>query len=110
MKITVLVRAVLARHWIDNMLVSVTTRRGMVFISGRLHKITAVDEYDDVDEDELMIIEQEIRRIKGVKRISYNLEGWIKDGGRFVKVESVKEKKRERREGGAAVSYEPEDE
>ncbi|RKY17232.1 MAG: hypothetical protein DRP63_04030, partial [Planctomycetota bacterium] len=40
------------------------------------------------------IIEQEIRRIKGVKRVIYNIEGWLKDGGRFVKVETVQREKK----------------
>ena len=111
MKITVLVRSVLARHWIDNMLVSVMTRRGIVSLSGRLHKITAVDEHDDINEDEMMVIEQEIRRIKGVRRVIYNLEGWMKDGGRFVKVETVHDERREKKKGAesAQAPIEPED-
>ena len=112
MKITVRVRGVLARHWIDNMLVSVMTRRGVVYLGGRFHKITAVDEHDDISEDDLATIEQEIRRIKGVKRVIYNIEGWLKDGGRFIKVETVhREKKgkkgRKGKEDGAKLAPAP---
>jgi len=111
MKITVRVRGVLARHWIDNMLVSVMTRRGVVHLGGRLHKITAVDEYDDINEDELMTIEQEIRRIKGVKRVIYNIEGWLRDGGRFIKVQTGYRDKEGRKDGAerAPTPYEPEE-
>ena len=101
MKAAVLVRSVLARHWIDNTLVSIMVHRGAAHISGRLHKITAIDDKDDMNEDELMVIEMEIKRIKGVKRVIYNLEGWYKDGGRFVKSQpsyrpGKEEKKREK--------------
>ncbi|RKY13289.1 MAG: hypothetical protein DRP82_05595 [Planctomycetota bacterium] len=105
MKITVRVRGVLARHWIDNMLVSVMTRRGVVHLGGRLHKITAVDEYDDINEDELATIEQEIRRIKGVKRVIYNIEGWLKDGGRFVKVETVHKQEKGKKDGKDGAEF-----
>jgi len=94
------------------MLVSVMTRRGVVHLGGRLHKITSIDEYDDINEDELIVIEQEIRRIRGVRRVIYNIEGWLKDGGRFVKVETVHRDKEGRKDGAerAPTSYEPPEE
>jgi len=87
------------------MLVSVMTRRGVVHLGGRLHKITAVDEYDDINEDELATIEQEIRRIKGVKRVIYNIEGWLKDGGRFVKVETVHKQEKGKKDGKDGAEF-----
>jgi len=91
------VRRVFARHWLDATLVSIMTHRGVVHIAGILQKIHAVDEHDDVNEDLLQTIEQEIKRIKGVKRVVFTLDGWVKDGGQFRRIAVVQRKKKTER-------------
>jgi len=88
------VRRIIARHWIDNSFVSIMTHRGVVHISGTLRKINAIDANDEVGEDVLQSMEQEIRRIKGVKRIVFTVDGWVKDGGHFIKISTPKKERR----------------
>ncbi|MCX7702940.1 MAG: hypothetical protein N2234_02400 [Planctomycetota bacterium] len=97
--ISAAVRRIFARHWVDNTLVSVMAHRGVVHITGIMHKVNAIDEKDDIGEDTLQIIESEIKRIKGVKRIIFSLDGWVKDGGQFIKTATRRkfEMKEERR-------------
>lgn len=97
MLINTRVRRIFAKYWLDATLVSIMTHRGVVHIAGVLHKIHAIDERDEVNEDLLQVLEQEIKRIKGVKRIIFTIDGWVKDGGQFKRISPVKRESKTKR-------------
>lgn len=101
------VRGVLAKHWIDVNLVTVMTIRGVVFLQGRMRKITAGSPQDEIGEEMLASMELEMKHIKGVKQIVYRLEDWRKDGGKFAKTEA-KKKEEEKKKAEPVVEEEKE--
>lgn len=95
------IRGVLAKHWIDTNLITVMTIRGVVFLQGRLRKITVGSRQDEIGEEMLATMEWEMRHIKGVKQIVYRLDDWRKDGGKFTKTEAKKKEEEKKVEPGA---------
>ena len=78
------VRGIFAKHWLDTSQLSVVTIKGNVYIGGNVRKLPAVSLDVDVNEDLMEIINYEIGRIRGVKRVTYRLEDWRREGGKFI--------------------------
>ncbi len=72
------VRAVLARAWILTSAVDVGCCRGVVRLRGELrhHGTHAAQELDG---NRIELLEQELRRIRGVRRVHMDLENWRRD-------------------------------
>lgn len=91
------VRGILARHWIDTNLITAMTIRGVVFLQGRMKKITMIPGQEEVGEETLASMELEMRHIKGVRQIVYRLDDWRKDGGKFLRTEAKKKEEEKKR-------------
>ena len=93
---TVNVRRALIRHWIDLDQIIISPTRNHVRVSGRIETIQR-----DVDPmgmaSLLTILEEEIRRCKGVDRVIFDLENWTKNSeGEWIETD--------KNSGRAAVS------
>jgi len=95
-KINSRVRGIFARHWIDTSKLSIVSVKGIVYLGGQLRKIAGASSQIKINEDLLDKIDAEIRRLKDVKRVTYRLDDWRRDDGKFVthdRVTHVKDKK-----------------
>ncbi len=79
LKINARVRAVLARHWVDLTRVTFAAVNGTVRLSGVLKRLSTEEESSYFSEEDVLIIEQELRSIPGVRRVYIDLENWKKD-------------------------------
>ncbi len=75
---TVNVRRALIRHWIDLDQLTVSPQRGYVRVSGRIELIQRDAELQGMA-SLLLILEEEIRRVKGVDRVLFDLDNWTKN-------------------------------
>jgi hypothetical protein len=94
------VRGVFARHWMDLGLITIVFSNGTVRLQGRAQKLQQAGE--PVDEGLLNIIDQEIKRVKGVKRVHFNFENWVKTSSGW---EKVKERRAVMAAGGGGGAY-----
>jgi hypothetical protein len=78
------VRGIFAKHWLDTSQLSVVTIKGNVYLGGRIRKLPAVSSDIEINEELMEAIDFEIGRIKGVKRITYRLEEWRREAGKFI--------------------------
>jgi len=69
------VRKALVRHWIDLGKLSMRSTRGVVHLSGELHKISNTD--GPLDTAMVLTILQEIKRIRNVKRVTTDFRNWV---------------------------------
>lgn len=83
-------RGIFAKHWLDTSQLSVVTIKGNVYLGGRLRKLPAVSSDIEVNEDLMQTIDFELGRIKGVKRVTYRLEEWRKEAGKFISLSQKK--------------------
>jgi hypothetical protein len=93
------VRGIFSKHWLDISRLSVVTIKGNIYIGGNVRKLPSVSSDIKIDKDLMETIDFEIGRIKGVKRITYRLEDWRKEAGKFIsfghkKVKEEEEKKK----------------
>jgi len=91
------VRGIFSKHWLDISQLSVVTIKGNVYIGGTVKKLAAVSRHIEINEELMETIDYEIRRIKDVKRITYRLEDWRKEAGKFISLRKVKEAKEEQK-------------
>ena len=77
-RINSMVRAVIARNWIDLQRLRYGSFRGTVRISGTLCYLGARAS-QNFDPGKLEVLESEIRRIPGAKRIYFDLRNWRKN-------------------------------
>ncbi len=90
-RINSLVRSVFARHWIDLRRVRFASFRGSVRISGELCVLGSRPDAARVE-----ILESEIRDLKGVKQVYFDLSDWRQGvSGNWERVQ----------EGGSATVY-----
>ena len=75
------IRRGLARFWIDTSQLRVRCTRGIVFIGGYIQRITY--EHAELDDKRLRQLDVELRRVKHVRDIVYQLENWerLHNGG-----------------------------
>ena len=78
------VRGIFSKHWLDTSQLSVVTIKGNVYVGGNIKKLAAVSSKIEINEDLMESIDFELRRIKGVKRVTYRLEEWRKEAGKFI--------------------------
>ena len=83
---TVNVRRAMIRHWIDLDQINISPQRGYVRVSGRVRTLQR-----DVNTrgiaSLLVILEEDIRRCKGVERVLFDLENWHKNSeGEWIEV------------------------
>jgi hypothetical protein len=78
------VRGIFSKHWLDTSQLSVVTIKGNVYLGGRLRKLPAVSSDIEINEELMEAIDFEIGRIRGVKRVTYRLEEWRKEAGKFI--------------------------
>jgi hypothetical protein len=88
LQIVARVRGVFARHWMDLGLITIMFSRGTVRLQGRLEKLQHAGE--PVDEMLLSVMEQEIKRVKNVKRVVFNFENWVRTSAGWEKVRERK--------------------
>ena len=69
------VRAVLAKHWIDLQSIRFGSFRGVVRLMGELRRLGGGSS-SARDEFQLDVLEGEIKRIRGVKRVYFDLVNW----------------------------------
>ncbi len=91
------VRQVLARHWIEIEAMSTTSINGVLYFRGKIHyraaKRAAAGE---IDQEALVRIEAELRQIKDVKRIRWQLDNWLREENGWVPIgEAADARKRE---------------
>ncbi|MFH1421437.1 MAG: hypothetical protein ABIH42_01785 [Planctomycetota bacterium] len=92
------VRRILARHWIDVNVISIMTVRGTVFLQGKFVRIAANPENKEIKEDDMVVLDREMKSIPGVRQIVFHIEDWLKDGGIFIRVKSEQQEKKEEKE------------
>jgi hypothetical protein len=91
------VRGIFAKHWLDTSQLSVVTIKGNVYIGGTVKKLSAVSRHVEINEELMETIDFEIKRIKDVKRITYRLEDWRKEAGKFISLRKIRESKEEKK-------------
>jgi hypothetical protein len=85
------VRGIFSKHWLDISQLSVVTIKGNVYIGGHVRKLASVSADIKLDIDLMETIDFEIGRIKGIKRVTYRLEDWRKEAGKFISLARRKE-------------------
>jgi hypothetical protein len=78
------VRRVLARHWVDLMAIRLYASRGSIRFQGSLRRLGDAA-FESSQLTVVDSIEKEVRRIRGVRRVSFDLSNWRQDtAGRWV--------------------------
>jgi hypothetical protein len=78
------VRSVLAKHWIDTQRVKFGSFKGTVRFSGQIHPL-GDRSATHLDGSKLEIIESELKRIRGVLRVFFDLANWRKsETGKWI--------------------------
>ena len=80
-------RKVLVKHWLDLGRLSIRTSLGKLMIRGFLERIRGVKE--DLSPSIVTEIFARIKRIKGVTRMTIDLDNWKNDEGHWIKVEKT---------------------
>ena len=78
LKINSQVRSLLASHWVDLQYLNIGSYHGTVRLNGELRYLGARDGLS-TDAAKLELIEGEVRRVKGVKRVHLDLLNWRKN-------------------------------
>ena len=73
------VRSVFARHWVDLQKVRFASFRGTVRVSGEI-SILGSHAAGQIDPAKISVLETEIRQIKEVKQVFFELIGWRRGG------------------------------
>jgi len=92
------VRQVLTRHWYDLSKTNFASRRGIVRMIGELRKVGRGQD-GQVESAQLETLDTELRRLKGVQRVHFDLDNWRRnDDGEWVPVEDAARDERADRE------------
>jgi len=75
------VRRILVKHWIDLGRISVRSSQGRVLIWGSLLRIPGTTQ--ELTTPIVDAIFYDIRRLRGIKRLTAHFDNWIKDVGRW---------------------------
>jgi len=82
------VRSVLSRHWVDMTKTNFLSRRGILRMMGELRRLGA-DASAPIRPQVLDTLDQELKRVRGVRRVHYDLANWRRDeGGEWRPIES----------------------
>lgn len=87
LKINAKIRKMLVENNYDVSLLNISSTSGAVAIRGELRKLTgrALSDHDIVRQ--LGVLEMNILRTKGVKRVSFHVKGWAKSKGKWRKAD-----------------------
>jgi len=69
------VRGVLTRHWVDLSSTNFASRKGIVRLMGELRRI-GPDASTALESTNIVAIDAELRRIRGVQRVHLDLANW----------------------------------
>ena len=88
-RINATVRTMLVRFWVDTSKLDHGAINGVVYLRGRLvREISRTSNSERDDEESLTLLarrlERELKNIRGVRDVVYNLENMIKTRGRWV--------------------------
>jgi hypothetical protein len=72
------VRSVLAKHWIDIQKLRFGSFRGTVRLSGELY-LAGDRSASFLDAAKITLVENQVRRIRGVARVYFDLKNWRKN-------------------------------
>jgi hypothetical protein len=86
-RINAVVRTILVRFWIDTSKLDHGAINGVIYLRGRLIKEIVRENDQDSEESILFLarrLERELKNIRGVRDVVYNLENLIKARGRWM--------------------------
>jgi hypothetical protein len=83
-EVTVGVRKILVKNWVDIAKVRIRVTKGVAILTGTIAKTYAADDAN-VDPKFLSSVDQGLQTVKGLRRIRYQFDNWTKDGGEWVK-------------------------
>ena len=72
------VRSVLSRHWVDLSKTNFASRRGIVRLMGELRRLGA-ESSKPLEPQNLEALDSEIKRLRGVDRVHFDLANWRKN-------------------------------
>jgi transposase len=97
------VRQVLTRNWFDLSKTNFASRRGIVRMMGELKKLGR-DKDAKLEPAHLEQLDCELRRLKGVERVHFDLANWQRnEEGEWVPVEVQREAQEVQNDRGAGV-------
>jgi hypothetical protein len=76
--ITCQVRGIVSKYWIDPHRLAFESRRGNVHVSGEV-RVTGAEQCDEEIAAVLQSLENDIRRLSGVRELEFELTNWIRD-------------------------------
>ncbi|MBI5115908.1 hypothetical protein HZA56_05500 [Candidatus Poribacteria bacterium] len=87
LKINSRVRKILVENNLDTSSLGVSTASGSVMIRGEFKKMTGHEMNDRETARTLTVLESNILRSKGVKRVVFTIQHWKKSKGKWLKQE-----------------------
>ena len=95
------IRAVLSRHWVDLASTNFASRKGIVRVSGDLKRV-GPQAGRSLESTSLTILDSEMRRLKGVQRVHFDLANWRRtEDGEWVRIDKQEHAGEDEPEGGA---------
>lgn len=85
MKINSRVRKIFVEKNLNLSFVNVSTRSGVVSISGEIRKLTGSEMTDGQISKLILQLETTILYVKEVKRVTFSIQGWEKSRGKWKK-------------------------
>ena len=86
LKVNSKVRRILIENNLDLSLLNVSTSSGAVRIQGQVRKLSTREMSVQEGTKLLAVLEAVILQIKGVKRITFSIEGWEKSKGKWKRI------------------------
>jgi BON domain len=81
--LTVAVRKILVKNWVDIAKIRIRVTGGVAILTGTIAKTYAADDAT-VDPRFLAAIDHGLQTVKGLRRIRFQFSNWSKDGGEWV--------------------------
>lgn len=75
-KMTSMARKMIVRNWLDISRLRVRVTRGVIFVSGRIHKLTGGPSEKEGDEPGLRKLDDDLHGVPGMRGVAYQLENW----------------------------------
>ncbi len=78
-KMTSMARKLIVRNWLDISRLRVRVTRGVIFVSGRIYKLTGGPSEREGDEAGLRKLDEDLHSVPGVRGVAYQLENWTRE-------------------------------
>jgi len=78
-KMTSHARKLIVRNWFDISRLRVRVTRGVIFVSGRIYRLTGGPEERNGTEPTLRKLDEDLHGIPGVRGVAYQLENWTRE-------------------------------